>query len=78
MATLNPTPAESLNVLDALTTKSAHLQAILIMTCGQSAEAFNAVSDEIRDNYLWHASELASEIKELASTLRPAAVQVQA
>lgn len=78
MATLNPTPADSMDVLDALTTKCAHLESLLCMTYGEAAQAFNSMNDEIRDNYLWHAAEMASEIKELASSLRPATVQVQA
>ena len=78
MATLNNTPADSMNVLDALTTKCAHLESLLCMTYGEAAQAFNSMNDEIRDNYLWHAAEVAGEIKLLADALSPAAVQVQA
>lgn len=78
MADIDRTPRDSMDVLDALTTKCAHLESLLCMTYGEAAQAFNFMADELRDNYLWHAAGMAGEIKELASSLRPATVQVQA
>ncbi len=78
MATLNPTPADSIVVLDALTEKLKKLHAMMIMTYGNAADAFNGLNDEHRDNYLWACATMVEESSALAESLRPAAVQVQA
>jgi hypothetical protein len=48
------------------------------MTFGNSAEAFNGLNDEHRDNYLWACATMVAESKALASSLRPGAIEVQA
>lgn len=75
MATLNPTPAVTKDVLNALTEKCAHLEALMHMTFGEAGESFGRLADELRDNYLWHCSQVVGEIKLLADALSPAAVQ---
>lgn len=78
MATLNPTPADGIDLLDALQSKCAQLESLLLMTCGEASLAFNSMNDELRDNYLWHLSDMASDINQMASALIPANVQAQA
>ena len=74
MATSNNTPGNPLDLINALQSKAAQLEAIMNMTFGEAAESFNNLSDQLRDNYLWHASEMVGEIRTLAESLTPAAV----
>jgi hypothetical protein len=78
MATVNDTPVNSMDALDLLKEKLSKLHALMTMTFGASADTFNGLSDEHRDNYLWACSTLAAESRALAASLTPASVEVQA
>lgn len=49
----------------AAATKAAQLQALLHMTYGEGASAFANMADELRENLMYLASDLALEIRVL-------------
>ena len=55
--------------LDALSQKTAQLDALLYMTYGEGVEVFRRSSDTVQDNYLWACAEIASEVRKLAQRL---------
>ena len=59
----------NINAIDALIEKTAQLQALLEMTYGEAREAFDNMTDELRGNFLWTCSRLASDCRELAGTI---------
>ncbi|WP_146186273.1 hypothetical protein [Limnohabitans sp. WS1] len=69
---------DTTDVLDDLTAKCAQLQALMLMTHGEAGASFNSLADTHRENFLWHCTLVVDEISELASSLSPATVQVQA
>ncbi len=75
MADTNNTPVNTMGVIDALTEKLNKLHAMMIMTYGNAADAFNGLNDEHRDNYLWACASLVEESRALAESLSQAAVQ---
>jgi hypothetical protein len=79
MATSNRNAApDTIDVLDDLTAKCAQLQALMLMTHGEAGASFNSLTDTHRENFLWHCTVVVDEISELASSLRPGAIEVQA
>ena len=55
--------------IDALSQKTAQLDALLYMTYGEGGEVFRRSSDTVQDNYLWACAEIASEVRKLAQRL---------
>jgi hypothetical protein len=51
---------------DRMSNKLSHLAALLAMTYGSAGEAFNEMSDVLRDKYLWACAEMAQDCEELA------------
>lgn len=51
---------------DNLVEMSLKLHALLIVTYGESGEAFRGLSGEIQDAYLWACSDMAGQLKEVA------------
>lgn len=64
--TLNPTAAH-----DNLTAKLAQLKALLAMTFGGGAEAFNGLAEGVRDDYLWACSDLVGDCVNLTAAIAP-------
>lgn len=67
--------AETLNqnaAHDNLTAKLAQLRALLAMTFGWSMEAFNSLTEAVRDDYLFACSDLANDCLNLAAAIAPA------
>lgn len=60
---------DTLDRLDSLQQKLAHLDAMLLMTYGQAGETFRGMRDDVQDNFLWSCSVLASECHQLADGL---------
>ena len=48
-----------------LESRAAQLSSLLLLLYGNGSEAFNALHQSDRDNILWLASDLASEINDL-------------
>ncbi|MFL9863224.1 hypothetical protein PQR67_03440 [Paraburkholderia fungorum] len=48
-------------------TISMQLRALLAACTGEGGEAFRSLNDELQDNYLWLASDLAAEIEKTLS-----------
>lgn len=73
------TPSEhridTMDKLNAIDEKLCKLRALLTMTFGNNADAFNALSDLHRDNYLWACSTLVDECKAAVDSLSPTEVQ---
>lgn len=65
--TLNQTAAH-----DNLTAKLAQLKALLSMTFGGAMDAFNGLTDAVRDDYLSACSDLADDCMSLAAAIAPA------
>lgn len=59
----------TLDLIDALTLRAAMLDAQAAMVCGGGFEAFNALSDELRENYLASIAAGASEVRALVGKL---------
>ena len=64
--TLNPTAAH-----DNLTAKLAQLKALLSVTFGGAMEAFNGLTDAVRDDYLSACSNLTDDCLSLAAAISP-------
>ncbi|MFT3818311.1 MAG: hypothetical protein QM750_11865 [Rubrivivax sp.] len=54
---------------DELTKKLIQLDAMLDMTWGEQGESFRCLSDENQGNFMWACSDVASEVRRLASQL---------
>lgn len=65
--TLNQTAAH-----DNLTAKLAQLKALLAMTFGGGAEAFNGLTNAVKDDYLSACSDLTDNCLSLAAAMAPA------
>ena len=57
---------------DNLTAKLAQLKAMLAMTFGGAMEAFNGLTDAVRDDYLSACSDLTDDCLSLAAAITPA------
>jgi hypothetical protein len=69
MADENVNDSDVCEAYDALTAKLSKLQAMLYMTYGNATETFNAMSDTLRENYMWACAGLIDECVELAPKL---------
>ena len=49
--------------IDRAHTATKQLRALLCLTYGQTREAFQCLSDEVQENIMWLASDLANEIE---------------
>jgi len=58
--------ASQVDIIDHLNARLSQLSAMLTMTCGAGQEHFDLWSDGVKGNYLWAASMIADECKELA------------
>lgn len=58
--------ASQVDIIDQLNARLGQLSAMLTMTCGTGREHFDQWSDGVKGNYLWAASMIADECKELA------------
>ena len=65
--TLNLTAAH-----DNLTAKLSQLKALLSMTCGGAMDAFNGLTDALRNDYLSACSDLTDDCLSLAAAIVPA------
>lgn len=63
------TKSVHISQLDRVDMLSSKLESLLVMTCGDGFEAFNAMSDEMKDSYLWACADMASELKRACSEL---------
>lgn len=55
---------------DRLAACASQLDAMLIHAYGESGDAMRRLNDGLQDAYMWACSDLASEIRELASEFR--------
>ncbi len=54
-----------IRTIDRATQLANQLEAMLVHAYGTGGEAFRGMSDEIQDNYLWLAADLAAEMVKL-------------
>ena len=57
---------------DQLTTKLAQLKALLAMTCGGARDAFDGLTEAVRDDYLSACCDLTDDCLNLAAAIAPA------
>lgn len=53
------------DVRTLLETKTAHLEALLMMTYGEGGESFRTLREDLQDNYMWACCDMATEIRAL-------------
>lgn len=65
---LNPSSKPS-DRADHLQARLSQLQAMLAMMQGDGREAFDSLSDDLRDNYVWACSMAVSECKAMIGSI---------
>ena len=58
--------AQLIEKIDDFHTKSGQLRCLLTVLYGEGGDAFRNKNEEIQDNVIWLAADLATEVHELA------------
>lgn len=74
MANENVSQRQAADAYNKLQSKLMQLNALLLVTYGESAEALNTLNNADRDAYMWACSDLASECSDLVDKFQPKAI----
>ena len=60
---------EAGDIASRLAARQAQLEALLLMTYGETGEGFRTMSDDLQEAYMWACSMMAREIRDLTDAL---------
>jgi hypothetical protein len=71
-------PDDARDKWERLQDKTQQLEALLEMTYGGAGETFNAMSQSLRDRYLWACADMVRDCAELVESLGPVVYRPEA
>ena len=60
---------EAGDIASRLAARQAQLEALLLMTYGETGDGFRTMSDDMQEAYMWACSMMAREIRDLTDAL---------
>ncbi|MDD2991761.1 MAG: hypothetical protein PHI64_22750 [Zoogloea sp.] len=60
---------EAGDIASHLAARQAQLEALLLMTYGETGDGFRTMSDDMQEAYMWACSMMAREIRDLTDAL---------